>query len=127
MPCVNTLASYGPWLRDADDEWRLRIVLHDFGLVWQQTDKRERLSLVAEEPESIGAHWDAFLAAWVEHHCWHDELRAPDWVFGESRYLASFWYPERDLAALRAEAIVHSPAAFEVHGVLLPERELTVV
>ena len=66
MPSEKTLASYRPWLRDADDEWRLRIVLHDFGFVWQQTDKRERLSLVAEEPETLGAHWDAFLAAWVD-------------------------------------------------------------
>jgi len=31
------------------------------------------------------------------------------------------------LASLRVEAVVDSPAAFEVHGVLLPERELMVV
>lgn len=124
---MKTLASYVPWLRDADDEWRLRIVLHDFGLLWQQTDRHQRLSLVADEPEPLGARWDAFLAAWVEHNCLHDELQAPDWVFGDSRYLESFWYPGRDLPALRAEAIVHSPAAFEVRGVLLAARELTVV
>jgi len=88
MRCVpdsvdNTLASCVPWLRKADDDWRLRIVLHDFGLVWQQTPTAERLGLVHTEPASVDAPWDAFLAAYVEHDCWHDGVDTPEWVFAK--------------------------------------------
>ncbi len=123
----NTLSSYVPWLLQADEEWRLRIVLHDWAMWWFDTDLTNRLALVETEPATISKRWDALLAAWVEHHCWHDCLRAPDWVFEPSRYLESYWYPGRDLRGLRAEAVVHSSAAFEAHGVLLPVRELEVV
>ncbi len=124
---AKSLASYVPWLARAEDGWRLRIVLHDFAMWWHDTPVEDRLDLVAEEPASIEPRWDAFLAAWVEHHCWHDRLRTPDWVFAESRYLAGTWFPGTPLPSLRIEALVHSPAAFEAHGVLLCARELVVV
>jgi len=102
-------------------------VLHDFGLVWHDAPKTDRLLLVEAEPPSIDDRWDAFLAAYVEHHCWHDDLTTPSWVFDERRYLSSFWFPGPNLASLRVESIVHSPAAFEAHGILLAARELIVV
>jgi len=123
----NTLASYVPWLREADDEWRLRIVLHDFGLVWHDSHTVGRAKLVKAEPATVDQRWDAFLAAYVEHHCWHEGIAAPTWVFDDSRYLTGFWFPGPDLANFRSESIVHSPAAFEAHGVLLAARELVVV
>lgn len=126
-PVTNALADYVPWLRVSDDDHRLRIVLHDFGLVWHDSPRDGRPGLVTDEPERFDQRWDALLAAYVEHRCWHDDLSAPDWVFHHSRYLSGFWYPGRAMASLRVEAVVHSPAAFEVHGVLLPERELMVV
>jgi hypothetical protein len=86
-----TLAEYVPRLRKADDDiWRMRIVLHEFGLRWDDTPVDERLELVERVPESINAPWDAFLAAYVEHRCYHDGT--PDWVFAADRYLDGFWF-----------------------------------
>jgi hypothetical protein len=58
---------------------------------------------------------------------WHDRLEPPSWVFNADRYLDSFWYPATSLPTLRVEAVVHAPAAFEVRGVLVSDRELAVV
>lgn len=124
-----TLAEYVPRLRKADDDiWRMRIVLHEFGLRWEDTPVDERLELVERAPEPINAPWDAFLAAYVEHRCYHDGLEAPTWVFGEDRYLEVFWFPFPPAwKAFRVEAMVHAPAAFEAHGTLVAERDLMVV
>lgn len=106
---------------------RLRIVLHEFGLVWNDTPLADRLGLVADEPASVEPRWDAFLAAYVEHRCLHDGITPPAWVFDGVRYLDRFWFPGPDLDFMHVEAIVHSPAAFEARRVFLPARELIVV
>ncbi len=124
---LRTLADYVPWLRESDERWRLRIVLHDFGLQWQSTPPDMRRAMVDDEPGAIEPRWDAFLAAYVEHVCYHGGIEAPAWVFQSRRYLDCFWYPATDLPTLRVEAVVHAPAAFEAHGVLLSDREVTVV
>ncbi|WP_419552808.1 hypothetical protein [Candidatus Poriferisodalis sp.] len=114
-------------LRGCDDEMRLRIVLHEFGLVWEDTPLVARLRLVADEPGPVDARWDAFLAAYVEHRCMHEGITAPAWVYDDARYFDQFWFPGPDLDFFRVEAIVHSPAAFEARRVFLPARELLVV
>lgn len=114
-------------LRECDDEMRLRVVLHEFGLVWEDTPLAARLELVADEPASVEPRWDAFLAAYVEHRCLQDNIAAPGWVFDGGRYLDRFWFPGPDLDFMHVEAIVHSPAAFEARRVFLPARELIVV
>jgi hypothetical protein len=124
---LHELADYVDVLAESDEEWRLRIVLHDFGLLWQDTAVERRTQLFQTEPRSIDPRWDAFLAAYVEHRCWHDDIEPPSWVFQDSRYLTYFWYPATSSPTLRVEAVVHSPAAFEAHGVLLADRELVVV
>ncbi len=116
-----------PLLVGDDDEWRLRLLLHDFGMVWADAGGDDRRGLVNDEPAHIDAHWDAFVAALAEHLCWHARIAAPDWVHGHGRYLSSFWFPAIDSPTLKVEAVVHAPAAFEAHGVLLPARELLVV
>ena len=59
---ANVLANYVPALRaERDDVWRSRIVLHDFGLVWQHAGHTERIVLVAVEPVAFDRRWDAFL------------------------------------------------------------------
>ena len=123
-----TLAAYVPLLRETDDLHRLRLIAHEFGLRWEDAPLRDRLSLIAEEPGPVTPPWDAFLAAYAEYRCYHDRLRAPDWVFQPGRYLESFWFilpPEWTF--FRMEDRIHSPAAFEAHGTLLAERELKVV
>jgi hypothetical protein len=124
---VRTLASYVPWLRQLDDEWRLRVLLHDFGLVWIDAEVPDRRDLVDDEPEPFDKRWDCFMAALAEHLCWHARVDPPGWVFAPTRYLEAFWYPANTSPTLRVEAAVHAPAAFEAHGVLMADRELLVV
>ncbi|MCY3805653.1 MAG: hypothetical protein OXG55_15500 [bacterium] len=124
---ANTLDRYVPALRRAGDNLRLRIVLHDFGLVWQHADTEERRVLVATEPERFDTRWDAFLAAYTEHVCYHAGIPAPDWAFDPCRYLRDFWHPGEQFPSDRFWAVLTAPAAFEVHGIWLPERELQVV
>ena len=125
---ANVLANYVPALRSESDEaWRARIVLHDFGMVWQHAGAAEREALVADEPEPFDPRWDAFLAAYVEFLCHHAELPAPQWVFAPQRHLGEFWFPGPRFPRERAAVILTTPAAFEAHGIWFPARELEVV
>ena len=125
---ANVLGNYVGALREESDEaWRARIVLHDFGLVWQHASAAEREVLVATEPEPFDLRWDAFLAAYVEYLCYHAELPAPEWVFGPGRHLAQFWFPGPRFPREKAATILTTPAAFEAHGIWFPARELEVV
>ena len=124
---ANRLACYVPGLRGFDDAFRLRVILHDFGMVWQDADDGERAVLAAEEPEPFDARWDAFLAAYVEHLCYHAGIDAPDWTSGEGRYLDRMWWPAHYFEFERGSVMLSTPAAFEVHGIWIAERELEVV
>lgn len=124
---ANRLACYVPDLRDYDDEFRLRVILHDFGLVWQHASLTERVVLVAEEPKLFDLRWDAFLAAYTEHLCYHAEVDVPDWVQADSRYLPWMWWACEPFEFERGSIILKTPAAFEVHGIWIDERELQVV
>ena len=124
---ANTLARYVPALRKSGDDFRLRIILHDFGMVFQHADARERAFLVEQEPEPFDPRWDAFLAAYTEHLCRHAGIEAPAWVFTAQRHLPAFWYAGERFPSERAATILTTPAAFEVHGIWFPERELEVV
>lgn len=131
MPSGRTLASYVPELRTADDAFRLRLLLHEFAAGWQETTPSHRLSLIAEGPGSIDPRWDAFVAGLAEHLAYTagiESAAVPAWIFDDSRYLPALWFAAgTSLATLRTEALVHTPAHFEVHGVLLARRELAVV
>ena len=124
---ANTLASYVPGLRASDDEFRLRLVLHDFGMVFQHADATERAVLLESEPEPFERRWDAFLAAYAEYLAYHADIAAPRWVFTPRRHLREFWYPGPRFPRERAATILTTPAAFEAHGIWFPVRELAVV
>ena len=124
---ANTLDRYVPVLRESDDDFRLRIVLHDFGMVFQHASSEDRRLLVAGEPELFDPRWDAFLAAYTEHLCYHAGIPTPDWVFATERHLQSFWYAGRRFPRERAATILTTPAAFEAHGIWFPAWELEVV
>ena len=124
---ANTLARYVPALRVSDDDFRLRIVLHDFRMVFQHAGKRERSFLVEEEPELFDPRRDAFLAAYTEHLCYHAGIPAPAWVFTGDRHLSRSWFPGKRFPRERAATTLTTPAAFEIHGIWFPERELEVV
>lgn len=124
---ANVLARYVPALRDADEDFRLRLVLHDFGMVFQHATTAERLVLLAEEPELFDARWDAFLAAYAEHLAGAAGLEAPAWARGPRRYLDESWFPGRRFPRERAATILATPTAFEARRIWFPERELEVV
>ena len=125
---ANVLANYVPALRaESDEAWRARIVLHDFGMVWQHASAAAREVLVTDEPEPFDPRWDAFLAAYVEFLCHHAELPVPQWVFDPRRHLGEFWFPGPRFPRERAATILTTPAAFEAHGIWFPARELEVV
>ena len=126
-----TLAAYGPRFRafEDDDMFKWRILSHEFGLRWQSTPLEDRPALVETEPALVSPGWDALVAAWVDHHCYHDGIDPPDWVFKPSRiYRDGFWTPiPAEFEGLIAAAMVHSPAAFLARGVWVEERDLKVV
>ena len=54
----NRLCCYVPGLREYDDTLRLRVVLHDFGMVWQHATTEERQVLVEKEPQGGASPFD---------------------------------------------------------------------
>jgi len=125
-----TLAAYGPLFREFkhDDVFKWRLLAHEFGLRWQSTPLEHRRALVETEPAPISPGWDALVAAWVDHHCYHDGTQPPDWVFKPSRIYQGFWtYIPSQFEGLIIAAMVHSPAAFLARGVWVEERDLKVV
>lgn len=123
----NQLASYVPALRQSDDEFRLRLLLHGFGLVWQDAIRSERAALVAAEPDSVAPHWDAFVAALAEHLCIEAAIEPPKWTSEPGRYLDEIWFAGGCFDFDRARTIATTPSAFWRHGIWLPRDELTVV
>lgn len=94
---------------------------------WQSADTADRPTLVSEEPPAVDEHWDAFLAAYAEHLCWHDQIPAPRWVHEDRRYLDHCWWPGDPWNFMKDAARAYSPACFEARGVLIEDRELRVV
>ena len=121
------LHTYVPTLRSCDEILRLRIVLHDFGLVWQSATDDERPALVGNEPGLFDANWNAFLAAYVARFCDRDGIEPPAWVLDESRFLPSFWFAGGFFPFDRERTLFTRPTAFRARGIWLPEEELLVV
>jgi hypothetical protein len=124
-----TLSQYAGMLDPRDDRWNLRLLLHEFGLVWQDATAGERRQLIGDAPPPTGSRrWDAFLGAYAEHLAYHAGQPAPSWATSPDRYLHTVWFPlTDDIATLRVEALVHAPAHFDAHGVFIARRELEVV
>ena len=126
-PLPNQLASYVSSLRANDDEFRLRLLLHGFGLVWQDASRDERRGLVAAEPEPFDPRWDAFLAAFAEHLCHEAGLEPPSWTSDDRRRLDQHWHAGGCFSFDHDRSVAATPAAFDAHGIWLPADELTVV
>ena len=124
---ANRLACYVSALREYDDAFRLRVILHDFGLVWADADNDERAMLAAEEPAPFDPRWDAFLAAYIEYLCQRDGLAAPGWTRRSGRYLEQMWWAADYFEYERGGVVVTTPTAFQAHGVWIAERDLHVV
>ena len=123
----STLSQYVPVLRDVDDEFRLRLILHDFGMVYEHAEAAGRTVLLDEEPELFEPRWDAFLGAYAGHLTTRSGAATPVWAQQPCRFLHDFWFAPRRYPRERARTFLTTPALFEEHGIWFPERELEVV
>ena len=124
---IPPLADYVPELLRSDDRFRLRLLLHGFGFVWQHATQTERTRLVAAEPDRVDDRWDAFLAAYVEHLCDQDGLEPPGWIRCPTRRLRRYWFAGGCVPSDTDRTKRTTPRAFKNHGIYLPLSELRVV
>jgi hypothetical protein len=73
---------------------------------------------IEARPRTVDPHTDAYLAALAEHVAAGWDLPAPRWAVDSERFLDHFWWPSRT-TALRARAVVESPAAFRRRGIFI--------
>jgi hypothetical protein len=76
-------------------------------------------TLTAKAPRPTGArHYDALLAALVEHLCTEARTAVPTWT-GEPERFAEPWWFVAGLPGYRAAALRDSPISFKRHGVFV--------
>ena len=112
-----------PALRQSDEVFRLRLLLHGFGLVWQHATNSDRTRLVATEPDPIDARWDASVAALAEHVRSEAALEPPSWTSNPSRHLGRPWFAGGCFEFDQARLIATTPHAFRRHDAWLPPSE----
>ena len=80
--------------------------------------------LVSAEPKSTGdMRFDALLAGIAEDLCVLGGEVPPQWVNSDARTLKSAWWVS-SLAAGRAQALLHCPAALRRRGVMIDRHDL---
>jgi hypothetical protein len=89
--------------------------LDDLRLARGPADTARRIEA---EPDRVDARTDALLAAVAEHVAVHAGISVPEWTRAPGRFLDHFWWPT-PTAALRARALVESPAAFRRRGIFI--------
>lgn len=104
---------------DFSTRWRLLV---EFMKEYHREPTEVRQRLLADAPESAGdERWDVLFAGLAEHLAMRDGMDAPEW--SASRGLRRFWFPF-DTPGARAQALVHSPAAFRRRGVFVADYEI---
>ena len=78
---------------------------------WQSLSSAERADSIQQEPRSIGAVQDSYLAALAEHLALSARLAVPEWTETSRRFLSEPFFAG-GLESLKATLIVESPAAF---------------
>ncbi|NQW59224.1 helix-turn-helix transcriptional regulator [bacterium] len=105
-----------------DDKKKLRYVF-EF-MRGAQEDTAPVNVLVSAEPKSTGdMRFDALLAGIAEDLCVLGGEVPPQWVNSDVRTLKSTWWVS-SLAAGRAQALVHCPAALRRRGVMIDRHDL---
>lgn len=119
--CVLTLAGVARrTLAGEDFQLAVREFLDEFAL----RPGAQRVEALAEEPPPTGdRRFDAMLAALAEHLSLREDLPAPGWCTGSTRFLDRFWFVSTT-PGFRAVSLAQAPAAFKRRGALLPERSL---
>lgn len=114
-----TISDLGRRLASAASEVERRRLVLEFVEEYRWEPPEHRSALLARPPALTGdRRYDALLAALAEHLAYHDELAVPDWTYADDRFLDRWWFPV-DLPAVRADALVHSPAAFRIRGIFI--------
>lgn len=86
-----------------------------------------RVALTVAPPATVGdKHFDAFLAALVEHRLAAEQLPVPEWVSEPDRYLDEPWFVV-DIPEFVEDARKTSPPEFVNHGVYVNASELESV
>lgn len=81
--------------------------------------------LDAEPPLTGNRVTDAIVSAAAAHAKFTSTGAVPSWTGTPERVLGRFWYPGHP--NLFAYALVHSPASFSLHGVLIEDGSLVSV
>jgi hypothetical protein len=114
-----TLADLSTRLTGAVDEPTRQLWLQEFLEEYRWEAHESKAALISERPGPCGdRRYDAFLGALAEHLAYHDKLPMPRWAQEPDRFLESWWFPVT-LPSVRADAIVHSPAAFRRRGIFI--------
>jgi cell pole-organizing protein PopZ len=97
----------------------LRSAVADFldDLRWAR-DRPDVDRRIVDAPSTVDEHVDAYLAALAEHVASRNDIPVPQWAVTPDRFLDHFWWPSRT-RALRARALVESPAAFRRRGIFI--------
>jgi hypothetical protein len=105
----------------------LRAAAADFmdDLRWTR-DRADTTGRITQAPDPVDRRTDAYLAALAEHVAVHREVATPGWAIEQSRFLDHFWWPSTT-KALRARAVVESPAAFRRRGIFIGATTLSRV
>ncbi|MPQ98127.1 hypothetical protein GB931_09375 [Modestobacter sp. I12A-02628] len=89
-------------------------------------DWMTRAEQLEEVPPLTGAAViDALVAAAASHVAFQRTGSVPSWTQEPARRLDSFWHPGS--AALLANALVHAPLSFKLHGILIEADSLVSV
>lgn len=105
----------------------LRPAVADFldDLRWAR-DRNDVRRRITDAPATVDEHVDAYLGALAEHVAARNDLPVPPWAVGRDRFLDHFWWPSTT-KALRARAVVESPAAFRRRGIFIGSTTLVRV
>ncbi len=100
----------------SDDEI-YRAIIHEVPRLFHALGRNDQREALQAAPAPTGTHWDALLAATVEHVAALHDHPPPGWVSEPGRFLAAPWVA-CTLPAVRNECLAYAPAAFIRHGAL---------
>ena len=86
-------------------------------------DDARRARMITEAPRITGTHWDAVIAATVEHVCRTHGWTAPAWTEDPNRFLTVPW-AQRSGRLEQETALADCPAAFIRRNVFIDPRNL---
>lgn len=121
---TQTVAGVAARVRVGEDlHFAVRELLDEFALRGRDD---LRAAALAEEPEHVDEHVDAYLGALAEHLARTCGLPVPRWALSERRTLDHMWFPGV-APGFRPTALRESPAAFRRRGIFIARGALSRV